>query len=330
MQRYSNSPAPLLIFTLFSVSTITITDQTASQALTTLLTAPVCVLALDPVRLLDTALLRQILPELAGKPHVYLVVNRSSVGTGGVEADDGRREIDEEIKRQWDAFTAGPTGDRVSPAAIPSIFHLDSSRALAALNDLGTGLETPGDPSSGARAESFKRFSDGYADSGMVAFSTEFKEGVKRALERQGQVMTPRGTLPGASVVEAHVMERARSYAEHRLAELAGQADEIAKDASRLEHFAARTVDSLMQSSGSSSVTAVAVSPESIDASLGKARATVRQVLQDRLAWWKVLFWRVDQVADEVGMEVQGRWGTALAQQASLTARFQILLASKG
>lgn len=273
------------------------------------MTAPICVLALDPVRLLDTPLLREILPELAGKPHVYLVVNRSSVGHGGVDAEKAlKKEIDEELKKQWDAFIAA------SGSPLPTIFHLDSSSALAALSALSTGLETPGDPSSGARAESFKRFSERYAASGMGDFYTEFKQSVKRALEGQASVVTERGTLPGASIVESHVLDRARHWAETQLANLAQEADEVMKASQKFERLAARTVDSLMQSTNSASST-LAISPESIEASLSKAKSTIRQVLQDRLAWWKVLFWRVDQVADEVGMEVQGRWGFTLAQQ---------------
>lgn len=336
------------------VTLFEINAQTDSSILTTLLTTQVNLIVLDPIRLLDTPLLRDILPSIKKKPNVFFVVNGSlpvvqdhavlaspigPSGEGGLASHDALKRIQsvEEIERsrqavevrlreQWVSFTCTPEADinssaetNATPSAvIPKTYFLNSAQAIQALSALSIGLESSGDPTSEEKKTAFHLFQENYEASGLGTFSQGWLEDVRGIMGRLSHFSPLPRVGAGEDVANDEralfLVESAKKYVERRLIELREEANTVLRSAEELENIADRAILSFVvgESEGDD---AHRIDSKAVTSSLAKTRSEVQRVLRDRLTWWKVIGWRVDQVGEEVGSEIQARWGFTLTQQ---------------
>lgn len=293
-----------------------ITTTSTSRVLSQLLASDVAVLVLDPIRLLDSPEIAHVLPYILGKKNLYFVINGEieaiglrDVGTelrpfGSVVVEtqqlDARHKISAKLNDQIDRIKT-KLGVPVSETE-EMIMFVSTSRALKAMDALRSTLNMDdpsqtNDPTTSAAA--FTTFKDEYLESNLGVVSTKLLDNLKSQTATAVQLDTAQWVAASAT-----------RYVAQSLADVLDETHETATRVTAQAEYLAR----LKRDLKSETFTSGHAIKEEVD----RAKRQVQDVLASRLAWWKVMSWRVDTVAEEVGRAVEESWAVELSQKVSL------------
>lgn len=277
-----------------------------SRALSTLLESDIILLVLDPIRLLDTPEITAILPDVVGKPNVYFVINGEIESNGlrdvgsSLDQEKARRVARRKLEEQLTASRSAMGFNQET--ATEKVVFLSTHKALRAMEALRSTLSS--EAASGSTEHAFAKFREEYAESNLGAVSAGLLGDIRAVRERAES----QGRLYEAT--HAWIAESASRYIMRNLADVVDETREIEALCATHAELLTRTRQEVRRNTYTSG--------EAIKEEMDRARRGVEEVLRKRLVWWKVMSWRVDMVAEEVGREVEERWAVELTQKVSL------------
>jgi hypothetical protein len=272
-----------------------------SVALSHLLRSDVVLLVLDPIRLLETSELRPILPSLLGKRNLYFIINGeldfSGAGLAG-SLQDLRDATEKRLERQLAELEAktGSLGE-----VNHNVLFLSAHKALHSMEALRSTLD-PVTSDKKSRDLAFETFRKEYLESNLGAVSSSLLGDI-RALRKDAEERCE-GVFENSS---DWVLRSATNYISRSLADVLDESAEIGSLVSAHTELLKLRREEIRNETFTSG--------EAIKEEMERVRRGVDDVLKRRLAWWKVLSWRVDTVAEEVGREVEERWAVELSQK---------------
>ena len=291
------------------------TARDSSRALSTLLESDIVLLVLDPVRLLDTPEITAILPDLVGKPYVYFVINGEIESNGlrdvGASVDQEkarsviRKRLEEQL-RDVRSAVLGSAGD----ASTGKIVFLSSHKALRSMDALRSTLGAEATSTlQGSSEHAFAKFREEYLESNLGAVSAGLLGDIRAVRERAES----HGRIYEAT--NEWIAKSASNYVTRNLVDVLDETREIEALCAQHAELLARARQDLGRDTYTSG--------EAIKEEMDRAKRGVEEVLRKRLVWWKVMSWRVDMVAEEVGREVEERWAVELTQKVGVVSPSQ-------
>ena len=281
--------------------------QNPSRALSDLLRSDVILIVLDPIRLTDTAELNAILPDMLGKSDVYFAVNGEIESSGlddvgsSLQVDKARHHIRQRLDQQLKALEM-TTGSTPGPAGGSKIIFLSSHRALKSMDALRNTMRVLKEQANRtASSLAFTEFNKEYLESNLAEVSHNLLRDIKDVRQRaqaQGGVYEP--TL-------SWLEQSATRYIVRSLADVLDESREIEALCAAHAQLLSRTRRDLRKDTFTSGA--------AIKEEMDRVRRGVDEALRKRLVWWKVMSWRVDMVAEEVGREIEERWAVELSQK---------------
>jgi hypothetical protein len=285
------------------------TASDTSRALSRLLESDIVLLVLDPIRLLDTPEITAILPDLLGKPDVYFVINGEIESNGlrdvgaSLDQEQARRVTLKSLEDQLQSSRSAFGLERES--ATDKIVFLSTHKALRSMDALRSTLTTGETSARSSSEHAFAKFKAEYLESNLGAVSASLLGDIRAVRERADRL---------GAVYEATYTWLADSVSRHiarNLADVLDETREIEALCAQHAELLSRTRQELRRDTFTSG--------EAIKEEMDRAKRGVEEVLRKRLVWWKVMSWRVDMVAEEVGREVEERWAVELTQKVSCT-----------
>lgn len=262
---------------------------------------------LDPVRLLDTPEITAILPDLLGKPDVYFIVNGEIESNGlrdvGASLDQElarrvtRKLLEDQLRSSRSAFGLA------TKAAQEKIVFLSTHKALRSMDALRSTLTVGETIALNSSEHAFAKFREEYLESNLGAVSAGLLGDIRAVRER--------ADISGGVYEDAYawLAESASRYILRNLADVLDETREIETLCAQHADLLSRKRQELRRDTFTSG--------EAIKEEMDRAKRGVEEVLRKRLVWWKVMSWRVDMVAEEVGREVEERWAVELTQKVS-------------
>lgn len=262
---------------------------------------------LDPIRLTDTPELNAILPDLLGKSDVYFAINGEIESSGpndvgsSLQVDKARHHIRQRLDQQLKALQM-TTGSTPGPTSGSKIIFLSSHKALKSMDALRkTMLVLKEEANQNASSLAFTEFNREYLESNLAEVSNSLLrdiQDVRRRAEAQGGMYKP--TL-------SWLEQSATRYIVRSLADVLDESREIEALCAAHAQLLSRTRRDLRKGTFTSG--------EAVKEEMDRVKRGVDEALRTRLVWWKVMTWRVDMVAEEVGREIEERWAVELSQK---------------
>jgi hypothetical protein len=281
--------------------------RNTSRALSDLLRSDIVLIVLDPIRLTDTPHLNAILPDLLGKPNVYFAIN-GEIESGGLhdvgsslDDDKAKRVIRQRLDHQLKAFQVS-TGVTEGPALGSEIVFLSAHKALKSMNALRKTMHALKETgNSNASGQAFAEFNKEYLESNLAEASSSLIRDVQVVRQQaEAQDGTYEPTL-------RWLEKSATRYIVRSLADVLDESREIEALCAAHTQLLLCTRRELRKDTFTSG--------EAIKEEMDRVKRGVDEALRKRLVWWKVMSWRVDMVAEEVGREIEERWAVELSQK---------------
>ncbi|KAJ9092950.1 hypothetical protein QFC19_008548 [Naganishia cerealis] len=287
----------------------------ASIDLVEVLYSDAVVLVLDPIRLLDTPHLAEIVKELEHKPRVVFLVDGDVPGslvpdTEGVDPlEHARRKVQERVREQLDSLwkRGYAAAEHGREEQIPRSLFINSEKGISAIHSLRRVISatattpattTPGTlPSEDGERRAFDEFQERYIASNLG--------GVSQSLLADIRTLT---VIGGPTQTATHVLRRSLAYIEAVLTTLTAQSLSVRREASALR-------DAAEDEERDIRLAAESTWRRSLTGEMERTRDAVQRVLSDRFGGWRVITGRVERVEEEVAGQVVAHWGYAVTQQ---------------
>ena len=161
----------------------------------------------------------------------------------------------------------------------------------------------------GSSEHAFAKFREEYLESNLGAVSAGLLGDIRAVRERADS----HGRIYEAT--NEWIAKSASNYVTRNLVDVLDETREIEALCAQHAELLARARQDLGRDTYTSG--------EAIKEEMDRAKRGVEEVLRKRLVWWKVMSWRVDMVAEEVGREVEERWAVELTQKVGVVSPSQ-------